>query len=402
MKILFMHRDFPGQFKYIAPVLAQNPQNLVMFITSDDKIPTMPGINKLVYKIPEIAGSLYLKECETAVLHAQATANIAISMKNKGIKPDIIYAHSWGPAMFMKDIFPDVPLLCYFEWFDNAQGGAVGFDGNLPSIDYRETIRANNAYKLIELCACDGGISPTEWQKSQFPKEFQNKIKVIHDGINTDICKPDENAKFLVRDKNLELTAKDEVITYATRGMEPMRGFPQFMEAVNTLLKKRPNAHFVIGGNDKVCYGEPLKSGTYKELMLNKFKIDLNRVHFVGGLDYDEYLKLLQISSVHVYSTYPFILSWSILEAMSVGCCIVASNTAPVVEVMQDNFNGLLFDFYNLEQLVEKVEYALDNKDKMKKIRNNARQTVIEKYELKNLLTKQIEYIINLISNKSN
>lgn len=399
MNILFLHRDFPGQFKYIAPELAKNPLNLVMFMTAEDKI-QVSGINKLVYKIQQKVPNNcnpYLSDYEEAVLHGQAAANIALSMKKRGITPDIIYGHSWGSTMFMKDIFPDVPLLCYFEWFCNADGAAIGFDGNIPNTKYREKIRYNNARHLIDLYSCDAGISPTQWQKSQFPKEFHNKIKVIHDGVDTDVCKPDKDATFIIPDKNLELSAKDEVITYATRGMEPFRGFPQFMEAVEKLLKKRPNAHFIIGGNDKVCYGEPLNKGTYKELMLKNLDIDLNKVHFVEALTFNEYVKILQISSAHIYSTVPFVLSWSILEAMATECCVIASNTPPVLEVMEDNQNGLLFDFYNVDQLVEKIEYSLDNKDKMKEIRQNARQTVMDKYALKDLLPRQIEYIESLI-----
>lgn len=401
MIILFLHREFMGQFKYIAPVLAQDPMNLVMFITADDKN-QIPGINKLVYKLPQKSinnGFPFLDDYEKAVLHGQAAATIALSMKQRGIIPDIIYGHSWGSTMFMKDIFPDVPLLCYFEWFEHANGAAIGFDGNLPNESYMSQIRGGNAHKLIDLCSCDAGISPTEWQKSQFPKEFHDKIKVIHDGIDTEICKPNSEAKFLIKDKNLELTAKDEVITYATRGMEPYRGFPQFMEAVEKLLKTRPNAHFIIGGVDRVCYGPPLKNGTYKELMLKKLKLDMNRVHFVGGLDFDEYIKLLQISSAHIYSTFPFVLSWSALEAMSVGCCMIASSTQPVLEVMKDNYNALLFDFYNINQLVEKIEYALDsqNKQKIEEIRKNARQFAVDNYDIRKLLPEQILYINSLI-----
>lgn len=399
MNILFIHRDFPGQFKYIAPELAKNPLNIVMFLTAEDKI-QVSGINKLVYKVQEknlSKSDPYLKDYEEAILHGQAAANIALSMKQKGIKPDIIYGHSWGSTLFMKDVFPDVPVLCYFEWFCNSDGAAIGFDGNMPNEAYREKIRFNNAQSLIDLYSCDAGISPTQWQKKQFPAEFHEKIKVIHDGVDTDFCKPDKDATFVIQDKNLELSAKDEVITYATRGMEPFRGFPQFMETVEKLLKKRPNAHFIIGGNDRVCYGEPLDKGTYKQLMLKKLNLDMDRVHFVGGLTFNDYIKILQISSAHVYLTVPFVLSWSILEAMSTECCVIASNTPPVLEVMEDDYNGLLVDFYDVNQLVEKIEYALDNRDKMKEMRKNARQTILDKYALKDLLPKQIEYIESLI-----
>lgn len=398
MIILFIHRGFPGQFKYIAPALASNPNNLVLFMTAEDKIESPAGINKLVYKPNKKSPDEchpYLTEYEECVAHGQSAAEIALAMKQKGIIPDIIYGHSWGSTMFMKDIFPDVPFLCYFEWYGHAHGAAIGFDGNLPNQEYKEKIRCNNSQLLMDLCSCDAGISPTQWQKKQFPKEFHDKIKVIHDGVDTDVCVPNKDESFIIN--NLELTAQDEVITYATRGMEPFRGFPQFIEAADKILKKRPNAHIIIGGLDKVWYGEPLKKGTYKELMLKKFKLDMNRVHFVGELTFNDYMKILQISSAHIYSTVPFVLSWSLMEAMAAECCVIASNTEPVLEVMKDNYNGLLFDFYNVDQMVEKIEYALDNKEEMQEIRKNARKTVVENYALKDLLPKQIEYLNSLI-----
>jgi len=399
MNILFLHRGFPGQFKYLAVVLAQQPNYSVSFITADEK-GELNGINKLVYKVPPMTTSPkfpIINSYEEAVLHGQAAARVAITMKKNGYKPDIIIGHSWGTTLFMKDVFPDVPLLCYFEWFENAEGSSIGFDGNKPDEGHRAQIRASNAAHLIDLASCDAGLSPTEWQKSQFPKEFHHKIKVIHDGIDVGGCSPNKDAKFIIKDKNIELTTNDEVITYATRGMEPYRGFPQFMEAVEKLQKKRPNAHFVIGGIDKTFYGDHLEGKTYKEIMLKKLNLDMTRVHFVGELSFFDYINLLQVSSVHVYATVPFVLSWSCLEAMSVGCCIVASNTAPVQEVLKDNYSALMYDFYNVDQMVEKIEYALEHKDEMQTIRNNARQTVIDNYAIMNILPKQVEYINSLV-----
>lgn len=396
MNILFIHKDFPGQFKYLAPILAQDPMNLVLFLTSNDTIQAEAGINKLVYKLPpEHQGYMNpcLKNYEKASLHARGVANMLLLLKSRNIVPDIIYAHNGDVALFVKDIFPNVPLICYCEWIDSPDSPAIKFGGKEINDSYKEQLRCENASKISVLARADGCISPTEWQKSQFPKEFHHKIQVIHDGVNTDGCAPDENAEFIVPEKGIKLTAKDEVITYATRGMEPVRGFPEFIQAAEKILKKRPNAHIIVGGNDKVFYGEPLKKGTYKELMLSKLDLDLSRLHFVGGLNFNEYLKLLQISSAHIYATYPFILSWSIIEAMSVACPVIASSTEPVLEVIKDNYNGLLYDFFDVDMMVEKIEFALDNKDKMQETRQNARKTAIEKYDLKNLLVQQICYL---------
>jgi len=410
MNILFLHRNFPAQFRHISAALANDPDNNVFFITNNDKL-ELPNIKKVFYKpkreVPKNCHR-YLKFYEESIIHAQATAEAALALKEQGFKPDIIYGHTWGQTMFMKDVFPDVPLLCYFEWFYNAEGSDVDFGGKMLNIDERAKLRSKNSHLLVDLYTCDAGICPTKWQKSQFPKKFHDDIKVLHDGVDTDFCVPNSNAKFLIKDKNIELTANDEVITYATRGMEAYRGFPEFMRASAKLLKKRPNLHVVIGGEDRVCYGPQLANTTYKEMMLKELhNLDINRVHFVGGLPFNEYVNLLQISSAHIYLTYPFVLSWSLLDAMSCGCPIVASATAPVLEVMQDKYNGLLFDFYNIDEQVEKIEYALDNKNKMKELRDNARKTIVENYALKDLLPKHIEYIKdlafnrNLVSNKS-
>lgn len=403
MNILFLHRNFPAQFRHIATELAKDPQNNVVFITNNDKL-QLQGIRKVFYKpkreVPKDCHR-YLRFYEESIIHAQATAEAALALKQSGFKPDIIYGHTWGQTMFMKDVYPDVPLLCYFEWFYNAQGGDIGFDGKILNIDELAKLRCKNSHLLVDLYTCDAGVCPTNWQKSQFPEKFNDTIKVIHDGVDTDFCKPDNNAKFLIKDKNLELSTKDEVITYATRGMEAYRGFPEFMRAAAKLLKKRPNAHVVIGGEDRVCYGPQIMGTTYKKIMLNeldpnKSESFMERMHFVGGLPFNEYVNLLQISSAHVYLTYPFVLSWSALDAMSCGCSIIASNTPPVLEFMKDNYNALLFDFFNIDQQVEKIEYALDNKDKMQELRHNARKTIVENYALKDLLPKHIEYIKQL------
>lgn len=403
MNIVFLHRGFPAQFKYIVKELTKNPLNMVLFITNNETV-KMDGVIKFVYNVQKGGGENchpYLRVYEEAINHGQAAAGILLQLKQKGIKPDVIYGFSWGPSLFVKDIFPDVPYICYFEWFAKTENSVYDFGGVTLSENRKAELKCNISHVLMDLYNCDAGISPTQWQKSQFPDEYQDKIKLLHDGVDTDICKPNKDAKLLIKDKNLELTANDEVITYATRGMEPYRGFPEFMEAVAVLQKKRPNAHFVIAGDDINCYSPILSSGTYKDLMLEKLDLDMDKVHFVGTLPIEEYISLLQISSAHVYLTYPFILSWSILDAMAVGCCIIASDTKPVQEVIKHNQNGLLVDFPNVEQLVGKVEYALElkinNPNKMEELRTNARQTILDNYSLTKLLPQHLEFINSFI-----
>lgn len=406
MKFLFIHRNFPAQFKNLLFELSKNPSNEIIFLTNTKTSPNIKGIHKIIYELKrEVTPNShrYVRPYEESILHGQAVAEVAINLKKQGFNPDVIYAHSWGNSMFLKDIYPQVPFLGYFEWFYNSESSDIGFAGDTPNYDTKAKIRSKNAPLLIDLYSCDKGISPTYWQKKQFPVEFQDKIEVLHDGVDTDYFIPDTNVEFKVPNTDIILSSKDEVITYATRGMEPYRGFPQFLESVEKLLKKRPNLKVLIGGEDRVCYGAPAPNGkTFKTLMLEKLDLDLSRVYFTGGLPYAEYKKLLQISSAHIYLTYPFILSWSLLEAMSVGCCVIGSKTPPVEEIISNNKNGFLVDFYNIDEISKKIEYALDNKQLLQNIRHNARQTIIEKYDLKKLLPKHLELLNNLAKNRIN
>lgn len=403
MKILFLHRNFPAQFRHLAAHFAQDPNNQVVFITGrkEDK---MPGVNKLVYNItrevPKEAHR-YLRFFEESIIHGQAASQVALALKKQGFIPDIIIGHSWGTTLFMKDIFPDSPLLCYLEWFYRAYGSDVDFEIKKPlPVNLEALLRVKNSHILIDLYTCDHGISPTNWQFNQFPPEYKDKISIIHDGINTDQVKPEKEAKLVFPHLNLDLSEVDEIITYVSRGLEPYRGFHKFMEAVPLILEKRPKAHIVIVGEDRVYYGSTLPDGkTYKQAMLEKFPVDLSRVHFTGRLLYEIYLKVLQCSSVHVYLTYPFVLSWSMIEAMSAGCLVVGSDTPPVREVIKHGENGLLADFFSPQDIADKVCEVLDHPDKMNDLRVKARETVLENYDLKKLLPKQIELVNKLLEN---
>ena len=398
MKILFLHPNFPAQFRHLATVLGQDRQNTVVFATNRRE-GSIAGVNKIVYEKSRTARPEthhYVRPLENAVLEAQGVYRIAQKLKDQGFYPDIVYGHSgWGPTLFMKDIFSRATLLCYFEWYYNAYGSDASFDPSDPiNADDEARIRIKNAPILLDLASCDRGLSPTKWQRSQFPAEFQSKIKVHHDGIDTSYFKPLPNAKLFLPRINLDLTNVPEIITYVARGMEPYRGFPQLIETIYLLQKKRPECHFVIVGKDRTAYGKNLADGkTYKQAMLEKFPLDMSRVHFTDLLPYNEYLSVLQASSVHIYLTRPFVLSWSMLEALATGCLIVASDTAPVTEVIEDNVNGLLVNFFNPQQICDRVIEALDNSQKMAVIRHRARETILEGYDLAKLLPQHLQWV---------
>jgi glycosyltransferase involved in cell wall biosynthesis len=282
------------------------------------------------------------------------------------------------------------------EWFYHAHGSDADFDPSEPLNANDECrIRIKNSPILIDLYSCDRGLSPTNWQRHQFPKEYHSKINVLHDGVDTNFFSPQPEAKLVLPRINLDLSHVSELVTYVGRGMEPYRGFPQFMETVALIQQRRPNCHVVVVGEDRVAYGKNLPNGqTYKQLMLEKLDLDLSRLHFTDRLPYHEYLQVLQASSAHIYLTRPFVLSWSMLEAMAVGCLLVASKTAPVLEVIQDRVNGLLVDFFSPQEIANRVDEALDNHQDMMVIRHQARETILQHYDLAKLLPLHLQWML--------
>jgi len=404
MRILFLHPNFPAQFRHVATVLGQDPNNQLIFGTKTANNNEIPGVTKVMYQVardPKPETHHYLRTLEGAVLQGQGVYRLCEDLRKQGFTPDLICAHSgWGPSLYVKDIFPQARVLSYFEWYYNSFGSDADFDPSEPlNADDLPRIRTKNTPILMDLAHSDWGLCPTYWQRSQFPEVFHNKISVLHDGVDTEYFKPIPDAKLVI--PNLDLSHVDEIVTYVARGMEPYRGFPQFIEALEYIQKRRPNCHAVIVGENRVCYGKAAPNGTtYKDMMLAKVPLDMSRVHFTGGLPYGQYLKVIQASSVHVYLTRPFVLSWSMIEAMSTGCLVLASDTAPVREVIEDGKNGLLVDFFSPQKIADRIDEILNHRDRYAKIRTNARQIVLERYAHDQLLPKQLQLMLDVANRK--
>jgi glycosyltransferase involved in cell wall biosynthesis len=404
MKILFIHPNMPGQYKHLARIMAEDAANQVVFITKQRTL-SVPGVTKIEYKVsrsskPEI--HRYVIGFEQSILQGQEVWRVCNELKAQGFTPDIICAHpGWGDALFVKDIYPNSVLLNFLEFYYHAFGADVHFDKNekiLP--DELARIRVKNAVNLLNLEACDWGVSPTWWQKKQHPKEFHHKISVIHDGIDTDVAVPMARQKLRLPN-GVILTPEDKVVTYVCRNFEPYRGFPTVMRGIEKLTRERSDCHVLIVGNDGVSYGRKNEGGkTHKQVMLEELTLDMSRVHFIDTLPYKDYLKVLQHSDAHIYFTVPFVLSWSSMEAMSAGCLMVGSDTQPVREVIQDGVNGLLTDFFSPDMLAKRLHEALDNPEKMQPLRAAARQTIIDKYSLHKLIPLHMELIRDLADRK--
>lgn len=395
MNILFMHQSMPGQFPHLVRHLA-NSGHSVAFVTRTNR-PQMAGIQKIEYEIRGQSGAAhpFLQNLQNGILHGEAVANCLLRAKHNGLRPDVIYGHSgWGETLYVKDVFPDVPLIHYCEFFYHPFGADTFYD---PA----ECVRLNDVYKLrmknsvnlLSLENCDRGITPTHWQWSQYPSEYRAKIAIIHDGIDTQKVRPDKNAVIQLP-SGVALDSSQEVVTYVSRSLEPYRGFPSFMRAVEIVSRRRPACHFVIVGADGVSYGRQTADGSsFRENLLNELKIDHQRVHFLGRVPYNQYLKILQVSSLHVYLTLPFVLSWSMLEAMAAGCLVLGSDTPPVTEVLKEGENGFLVDLLSPKDIANRIEEILEKRESLDEIRNSARSTILQRYALSLTLPKQIQLI---------
>lgn len=400
VKIVFIHQNMPGQYKHLASAMAADPANQVVFITKRGDH-ALPGVKRLVYgtRKTEAKPHLYLRSTQDAVYHGQEVAKVLLSLKNGGFTPDLVVGHpGWGETLFVKDVFPTVPYLNYCEYYYRAEGQDFGFDPAVdPGIDARLALRMRTTPLLQALEACDRGIAPTYWQRATHPAAFQPKIEVIHEGIDTARLQPDPAAVFTLPGGRV-LRRGDGVVTYVARNLEPYRGFPTVMRALPAICEARPGATVLVVGGDDVSYGSrPKEGGNWREAMLKEVPVDGRRVHFLGHLPYDQYVTVLSLSSVHIYLTYPFVLSWSMLEAMAMGCVLVASDTAPVREVIRDGENGLLTDFFDSAALARRVAEVLDDPGAFAPLGVAARRTVQDRYDLPRCLAQNVALLHRMV-----
>ncbi|HJV25771.1 MAG TPA: glycosyltransferase family 4 protein [Aromatoleum sp.] len=392
MNFLFVHQNLPGQFAHVARALADDAAHRVVGIGDANMLrnrPTLhPRIQIVGYESPARGHREthhYIRDFEGHIRRGQSVMRAAQHLGQQGFRPDVVVAHpGWGEALFLRDAFPEARHINYFEYYYRGRGGDVGFDPEFPTtLDDRLRVRVKNSTQLQSLVSCDHGLAPTRWQKQRFPAEFQPKIEVIHEGVDTTQVRPDATACVCVAGQTLK--AGDEIVTYVARNLEPYRGFHTFMRALPALLRRRPNARVLIAGGDEVSYGARLPNGSFRELYCRELgdTVDWSRVHFLGKLPYAQYLKVLQVSAAHIYLTYPFVLSWSMLEAMAAGCALVASATEPVQEVLRHGDNGLLVDFFDAQALADTVSQVLQDPVTASALRLRARQTIVDHYDLR-------------------
>ena len=412
-KFLFIHQNFPGQFVHAAAELARLGHEVVALGIQGRAV---PGVRLIRYAPKALARPSELeaaRDFETKILRGTACAQAMQSLKQNGFTPDTVIAHpGWGEALFCKDVWPSARLLIFAEFFYSAEGADCNFDPEFASDSWHERarLRLKNSVHLHALHAADAGYTPTQWQLRQVPQVYHPKMSVIFDGIDTALAAPDPQAKVKLQRDAIELTENDEVITFVNRNLEPYRGYHIFMRALPAILRARPKARVLIVGADGVSYGAlpPQAAGTgpgkpptgWRDVFLNEVKaeLDMDRVHFLGNVPYADFLQMLQLSTVHAYLTYPFVLSWSLLEAMSSGCAIVASDTAPVREAIEHNQTGRLVDFFDVAGIANNVIALCEDRAERARLGQAARAFALSQYDLhSHCLPGQMAWVKSLL-----
>ena len=416
MNILFIHQNFPGQFKHLAPALVQQGHAVAALSMKKGPASVWQGVRVVPYAASR--GSTagihpWVADFETKVVRAEACFHAARALQAQGYAPDVVIAHpGWGESLFLKEVWPQARLGVYGEFFYNQHGADVGFDPEFAQADPSDAcrLRLKNLNNLLHFEVADAGISPTHWQASTFPEPFRSRIAVIHDGIDTAALAPNPQVRLTLKTQaghQITLTRQHEVITFVNRNLEPYRGYHTFMRALPELLRRRPHARVLLVGGNGVSYGtrpDLARHGasSWKDVFVNAVRgqipdADWARVHFLGHVPYQQFVPLLQLSTVHVYLTYPFVLSWSLLEAMSVGCAVIASDTAPLREAIVHGQTGRLFDFFDPQALAQQVVQLLEQPQERERLGANARQFAQAHYDLQTIcLPRQLQWVRQL------
>lgn len=370
--VLFVQPKLPGQFRQQIFKELSRPDTDVLLLSnvSFGRADVPKGAVHELYSNPAngAPNDPLCAEFNTAISTAQEVEKAALKLKQRGYYPDTIVAYyGYGESLFLRGVFPNARIVTFFEYFYGLKDGAMNFDPEFrqPEAEILRRSKARNAVALMALHDCDEGIVPTKWQFSRLPEEYRHKIRIVPDEIDRDLNRPDPNTVFELN--GIKFTKRDRVISYCARALEPTRGIHIFMRSLPRLMALAPEAHVVIVGKAATAYDPPLPNGqSYRDKYLGevKDKIDLQRLHMIGWLDRKNLTELFQVSSCHVYLTTPFVVSWSLREALACQTPVVASNTAPVREFIEHGKNGYLVDFFDYNRLADTVSKTVSQQRK--------------------------------------
>lgn len=393
MHVLFVHKNYPAQFGHVAQhLIAQH--GFTCTFASEKPPAKWAGMERIQYVSRGGATErthLSSRSFENQIWHSQGLFDALKARPD--IQPDLIVGHSgFVSTLFLRELY-DCPVINYFEFFYHTTNSDFDFRSDLPSYGVNELLRARtrNAIFLLELNDCDFGYSPTHFQRSQLPKQYHDKTTTIFDGIDTNAWKPIENPDRLIA--GWQLPNDKKIITYVSRGMEAMRGFDIFMRIAKRICDQRDDVLFVVVGEDRVAYGGDHRftdGMTFKQWVLSKDDYDLERILFLGRVPPNQLANLFSISDLHFYLTAPFVLSWSLMNALACGATVMGSDTAPVREMITDGENGLLFDFFDVDAAVERATQVLDAPEDYRSLGTAATEMIRTQYSMEVCLPKML------------
>jgi glycosyltransferase involved in cell wall biosynthesis len=407
MHVLYVHQNFPAQFGHIARHLVDKLNWKCSFV-SQTSGGTVGGINKIEYKTTGGAtkqNHFCSRTFENTVWHCDAVYR---AMKARpDIRPDLIVGHSgFGSTLFLRELYPTVPILNFFEYYylphdpDSDMDFRKDLGWPTSEMKYLRS-RCRNAMILLDLQNCEAAYTPTEFQKSRFPDNYLNKLETIFDGVDRSVyhgyeetLRPPPESRGMRRIAGVDVPSHTRVVTYVSRGFESMRGFDMFMKTAKRIYEQFPDVIFIVVGSDKIAYGgdEEFLSphATFKQWTLAQQQYDLSKFRFVGRLTPPDLGRTLASGDLHIYLTVPFVLSWSMMDAMSCGAVVLGSDTAPVREMIRDGENGLLADFFDADALAAKALTALRDPAGSRALGRAAETTIIERYSLEAVLPKML------------
>lgn len=380
MQILFVHPNFPAQFGPVLSRLRREPDVECVFATAADHGPGN-DLGVPVVRYQRRGGATRSTHyCSRTFENAvwQAHAVYEACRDASGLKPDLVVGHSgFGSTLYLRELF-DCPVLGLFEYYYRPRDSDMDFRPDFPpsDIDYLRC-RTRNAMLLLDLENADAGYSPTAWQRSRFPELYQPKLEVVHDGVDMDFWRRREIAREIAGEA---IGPDTKLVTFAARGLEALRGFDVFVRVAKRIAAERSDVVFAVAGGDHVHYGNDMrfvpKGRSFRQHVLEREAPDLSRFRFLGYLPADTLADLFSISDLHFYLSAPFVLSWSLLDAMACECTVLASDVAPVAEFVADGKNGRLVDFFDEDAMVERALEVLEDPDRYRALGCAARETV--------------------------